>query len=1082
MALSLTHLFAVRHRVACGMDLKEHWPHQPEALARQSFPQASSRLARVLSEAGGVTTYGYDLDGELLSVTDPLNHTTTYGYSNRGWQTSVQNPLNQIVTTTYDTQGNKTTVKDARTNLSTFSYDALNRLTQIKDALNGLTSMVFDAVGNKIAAINALGARTSFGYDAGNRQTSVTDALNHTTTMTLDAVGNTTSVTDPAGDVTTFGFDGDNRQTSVQDPDGGIATTVYDPAGKVTRTIDQLNKTTTFAYDSVYRLTSTIDANGGTTLRTYDSVGNLQTLKDQVNNVTSFVYDSSNRLTSQTDPLGHTGTMAYDLANRLTSKTDAAGNVISYGYDAANRELGETWKVSGSTTNVVTFTYDANGNQLTASDSKGTYTMAYDALNRATVTNEPFGVTLTATYDAIGERTQVQDSFSGTTTFVFDSVGNLTSEKFGGPSLTPLRMDQAYDPRNQVTTITRFSDLAGTTKIGSTLNAYDPAGRITHHQDLNGGGTNIANYTYAYDGAGRITSEKLNGASPITYTYDNTGQLTNDGTTAYTYDAAGNRTMAGYATGTGNQITGQGAWSYGYDLNGNRTTKTQGPSFDTWTYQFDANNRLTSVQDRATSGGTLLSAVTYVYDVKGNRIEEDTWSSGGGNTVTRFAYDGQNAFVDLNSSNALVTRRLYQDGVDTLFARISAAGTAAWYLTDRLGSVRGMVDASGTAQATIVYDGFGNVTSNSNSGFTDRYLFTARELDSATGLQYNRARYYDPATGRWVERDPLGFSAGDSNLYRYVFNDPTTLKDPNGEIVLLLIAAAAGAGFLLFGPGAGNVQAPTKPDDIMLHRPIVLSDELGAGAIGAAAGAGAAATVEAGLAIGEILWNKIDPWCFIEGTLVLCEEGERPIESIEIGTRVWSYDFESNSWILGEVENTMRRDYQGGLVTISVNDQSITSTDDHPYWVVSGDNLESRPAPKHVAFSEPLSMTRGRWVDAYDLRLGDRLLLQNGGDSMISQMHRDFDQVTVFNLSIAKYHTFAVGAEGVLVHNRKEDIKQINQIAKMNGWSEEVRRGFGDFVEDLKDSGFWDGVGKHDTLGWDRLMEAAQVFKDYLKP
>jgi RHS repeat-associated protein len=210
------------------------------------------------------------------------------------------------------------------------------------------------------------------------------------------------------------------------------------------------------------------------------------------------------------------------------------------------------------------------------------------------------------------------------------------------------------------------------------------------------------------------------------------------------------------------------------------TSKTQGPSSDTWTYQFDANNRLTSVQDRATAGGTLLSAVTYVYDVKGNRVEEDTWSSGGGNTVTRFAYDRQNAFADLNSSNALVTRRLYQDGVDTLFARISAAGAAVWYLTDRLGSVRGMVDASGTPQATIAYDGFGNVTSNSNSGFTDRYLFTARELDSATGLQYNRARYYDATIGKWTQRDPIGFEAEDVNLYRFVANSPGNSTDTTG--------------------------------------------------------------------------------------------------------------------------------------------------------------------------------------------------------------------------------------------------------------------------------------------------------------
>src|SRR5260221_633604 len=82
------------------------------------------------------------------------------------------------------------------------------------------------------------------------------------------------------------------------------------------------------------------------------------------------------------------------------------------------------------------------------------------------------------------------------------------------------------------------------------------------------------------------------------------GKLTNDGTNAYSYDLAGNRTMAGYATGTGNQLTSQGAWAYTYDTNGNLTSKSQGPSATTWTYGYDVNNRLTTVQDKATAGGT----------------------------------------------------------------------------------------------------------------------------------------------------------------------------------------------------------------------------------------------------------------------------------------------------------------------------------------------------------------------------------------------------------------------------------------------------------------------------------------------
>ena len=54
-----------------------------------------------------------------------------------------------------------------------------------------------------------------------------------------------------------------------------------------------------------------------------------------------------------------------------------------------------------------------------------------------------------------------------------------------------------------------------------------------------------------------------------------------------------------------------------------------------------------------------------------------------------------------------------------------------------------------------------------------------READSETGLQYNRARYYDPKVGRWLSQDPLGFAAGDGNLYRYVGNAPTRSGDPS---------------------------------------------------------------------------------------------------------------------------------------------------------------------------------------------------------------------------------------------------------------------------------------------------------------
>lgn len=198
----------------------------------------------------------------------------------------------------------------------------------------------------------------------------------------------------------------------------------------------------------------------------------------------------------------------------------------------------------------------------------------------------------------------------------------------------------------------------------------------------------------------------------------------------------------------------------------------------------------------------------YKYDAFGQRIEKavDADGAGAGGTVTeRFAYLDGNVWDDLNGSNVLQTRRLFLDGTDEPFARISSGGTAAWYLPDRQGSIRDMTDNSGVVQETVVYDGFGKVTSDSNSSYGDRYKYTARELDSETGLQLNGVRYYDPRTGRWFGIDPIGFAGGDMNLYGYVANSPTNFSDPSG-----LTADGGTIGLPL--PSKNRTPTPKKQD------------------------------------------------------------------------------------------------------------------------------------------------------------------------------------------------------------------------------------------------------------------------------
>ena len=131
--------------------------------------------------------------------------------------------------------------------------------------------------------------------------------------------------------------------------------------------------------------------------------------------------------------LNNTTTYSYDALDRMVSMTDALGRVTTYAYDADSRLVGETWYASGGTvTDVFTYTYDADGNQLTAQDVSGTYTMTYDALDRVISTEDPFGLTLTYTYDADGNRIETQDSLGGVTTYIYDADNELTSEQFGG--------------------------------------------------------------------------------------------------------------------------------------------------------------------------------------------------------------------------------------------------------------------------------------------------------------------------------------------------------------------------------------------------------------------------------------------------------------------------------------------------------------------------------------------------------------------------------------------------------------------------------------------------------------------------
>ena len=416
----------------------------------------------------------------------------------------------------------------------------------------------------------------------------------------------------------------------------------------------------------------------------------------------------------------------------------------------------------------MTFAYDNGGNlQTEATSGPGS--------------GQP-SVTLTYSYDPSGDITSVKDSLSGSgatgqgiTTYIYDHALQLTTimQSAGGTAGPEVTM--SYDAAGLVSRM--FMSNHGTGNDRITLYGYDAAENMTSM--IVGTGTEgsgilpSSSFEQAtYNSTGQLSHLTISSYSG-TYTYDADGQLTGEtGTNSYSYgyDANGNRNTTGYTTGAGNEITTSTGVTYTYDNAGNIITATTGSGTTTYTYDFM--NRLTNVE----INGTM--AATYTYDALGRRIGvEDsgtqTWTVYNGNTAD------DNPYADFTTAGALNMR--YVDGlaVDELFARTDASGTTSWYIRDRVGSVTEVVSTTAVLDQ-IIYDPFGNLVTETNATNGDRFKFAGMEYDSATGLYYDHARYYDAAIGRFVSQDPRGLAAGDTNLYRYVGNSPTNSIDPTG--------------------------------------------------------------------------------------------------------------------------------------------------------------------------------------------------------------------------------------------------------------------------------------------------------------
>jgi YD repeat-containing protein len=640
-------------------------------------PNLSANSEQIKDRNGNITTYGYDADGNVTSITNAAG-TTTYTYDTNDNKLTELLPGHTNPTVyTYDGFGNKLTETDPLGNKTTDTYNSLKQVTSIVDANagshQGTTTNNYDTKGNLLSTLDAEGhnmvytyfpngqvktmsvdgvQQGNYVYDSVGNLATLTDALGNSTTHTYDGNGNklTQSATRTKADgtqetlVTQYQYDGNGRLTKTTFPDQTFTQVQYNAIGKQADTYDQLQHHIHYDYDADGHLQKTTYPDATFEQTGYDKNGNRTSSQDRGGHTTTYDYDALNRLTKTHFADGSYTETVYNSDGTVKTSYDARRNATNYGYDDAGRRT----SLTDAKNKITTFSYDNVGNQTSVLDANHNLTQyVYDRLGRKTQTSYPDQTTDTAHYDSLGRVDSKTDQAGKITSYGYDGDGRLTSVTQdavqGGVNLvTTYGYDEvgnriSQTDANQHRTKYEYDQLGRCAK--RTLPAgqfetysYDAAGNLQSKADFNQHLT-----TYAYDSSNRLLSKTPSpafSAPPVTFTYYPNGQrktmADRSGTTTYIYDNR-NRLQS--------KQTPFGTLSYTYDAAGNVLTinsSNVGGISDTYTY--DTLNRLSTVTDA--SGQT-----TYGYDDVGN-LQGYTYPNG---VASSYNYDQLNRLKQVSS-------------------------------------------------------------------------------------------------------------------------------------------------------------------------------------------------------------------------------------------------------------------------------------------------------------------------------------------------------------------------------------------------------------------------------------------------
>ncbi|OJT23211.1 hypothetical protein BO221_20300 [Archangium sp. Cb G35] len=733
-------------------------------------------LTEVTDSLGHTTTYRADGRGVVVEKVDPLGNSWRYDYDDALRRTAEHDPLGNVTRYEYDARGNCVLLVKPDGARLKVEFNASNAPIRATDCLNNewrwewerpgrllkktnplMESTRFEYRDGSISAIvNPGGGRFELGYDAQRNLSLVRNPDGSQDRYVCDNLGRAVEVHHAHGGVQRRRYDACGRVVEITEPDGQTRQLRYDAEGFLLE-VRSSQEHLVFGYTGFHRL-AYLEQSGRCTRRQYDTEGQLTSVEGEAGQRYHYVLDANGRVREERGFDGRTWRYEYDAAGRMTRVIKPSGASTTMRYDPAGR----TVELLHSDGTFARFDYREDGALLKATNPAASIQFERDALGR--ILKEQQGDQWVASrYGPDGLRIAVESSLGLRQIIQRDTSGGV-----GG--LHARRQEDTAD----------WSTFISRNTLGLESGRYLPGGlRIAWGHDLVGrptehlvmqGNSPLRHRSYQWEGPERVLSLADSRSGTIRFEYDAAARLTAarlpDGTRQERLAPSVSPLAlpsAGWQRGPGGQPMESPGVRYQHDADGNLVQRTLADG-TTWTYEWNGAGQLVAA---LSSAGVR---VTFEYDAIGRRLAKHSAQG-----TTRWLWDGANPVHELGSGTEPLTW-LFEPESFTPLARFQGNQRHS-IITDHLGTPLELYDEAGQLawrmQLDIQGRGQPEIAHTSCP-----WRWPGQYEDPETGLYYNGARYYDPASGCYASQDPLRL-AGGLALYDYVDN-PVTSIDPLG--------------------------------------------------------------------------------------------------------------------------------------------------------------------------------------------------------------------------------------------------------------------------------------------------------------